>query len=667
MGKRWKSFLLLSLTVILFTTVIGASPVSAATTGSVVYGNDAEPEPYYTRAVKLANGDILSTFTRKFPGNAGWVGMQPFPFYRSSDNGATWSLLSEIDPNNFGLNRNQQGMTTLYVLPQQVGNLPAGTLLFASTDWDNSAPYTIHIWRSTDNGATWQLHSHLAARGTAGTQRTWEPEFNVTSDGRLICYYSDERKPGYNQAIAQEISSDGGLTWGSYSIIVGNSSDWNWRPGMPRVLKAKNGTYFMFFEMLGAAPNFAVRFKTSADGVNWGSATDLGTVVGTGIYRASQTPEVAYIDDGSPSGRFYVRGMTDVVSSANKMFTSGDYGATWTQVDAPLTVKGTNQSTPAAWSGTLLPLTNSLLLEVNSVKIGNRNEIRANVAQVNGDSSLVSGGVYKLINQNNNLLLDNAGAGSPAGTEVIQWNDLALDTQWWRLDYRPGGFFRATNINSGLVLDDPNGATAPGTKVILWTNNELDTQRWEFAYKGNGYYTAMNEHSGLMLDNAGGGSPAGTKVIQWTANNLDTQNWKLVRVDTEIPVNQLESFNIGNSFVRYHDGRGKIDGGQYNAESQWRIVSGLADPSAVSIESASMPGYYLRHRDGKVWLEASDNSALFNNDATWHLRAGLAGPWAASFESYNIGGAYLRHRDGLLEISPASTTLDRQDASFYVK
>jgi hypothetical protein len=248
----------------------------------------------------------------------------------------------------------------------------------------------------------------MAARGTAGTQRTWEPEFAVTADRRLICYYSDERQPGYNQAIAQEISPDGGLTWGNYQIIIGNSADSNWRPGMPRVVKAKNGTYFMFFEMIGAAPNFAVRFKTSSDGINWGSATNLGNVVGTGVYRASQTPEVAYVDDGSANGRFYVRGMTDVVSSANEMFTSADYGATWSQVDAPLTVKGSNQSTPDAWSGTLLPLDNSLLLEINSVKVGSRTEIRSNVAQINGDSSIANVAVYKLVNQNNSLFKNDA-------------------------------------------------------------------------------------------------------------------------------------------------------------------------------------------------------------------------------------------------------------------
>jgi len=664
--RSFRKVLLVVLTLALSSSLFAGMSVQAASTGWVVYSSATETEPYYARAVKLGNGDILSTFTRRFPGNTGWVGMQPFPFYRSTDNGRTWSLLSQIDPNAYGLNRDQQGMTTLYVLPQQVGAFPAGTLLFASTDWDNTSAYTIHIWRSTDNGATWQLHGHLAPRGTAGTKRTWEPEFAITSDGRLICYYSDERQPGYNQALAQEISSDGGLTWGNYSLTLGSATNWDWRPGMPRVVKAKNGTYFMFYEMLGAAPNFAVRFKTSTDGINWGSPTDLGTVVGTGIYRASQTPEIAYVDDGSPNGRFYVRGMTDVVPTANKMFTSSDYGATWSLVDAPLTVKGSNQNTPAAWSGTLLPLDHSLLLEINTVKVGSRNEIRANVAQMNGDSSIVSGGTYKLINQNNSLVLDNAGGGAPAGTEVIQWNDLGLNTQWWVTDYRSNGFFRVMNVNTGLVLDDPNGATAPGTKVILWTDNYLDTQRWKFSYKGNGYYTSMNEHSGLMLDNAGGGAPAGTKVIQWTANGLDTQNWKLQRVDVETPVNQLQSYNIGN-FVRVDAGRGKIDGGQYAPESQWRLVPGLADPSAVSIESVTYPGNYLRHRDGQVWLDPYANTTLYKNDATWRLRTGLSSGWAASFESYNISGAYMRHRSGALEISSITTALDQTDATFYVK
>ncbi|GMX66813.1 hypothetical protein Elgi_60850 [Paenibacillus elgii] len=655
----------LSLFLLMQMFVIGS--VHAATTGSVVYSNASEPEPYYARAVKLGNGDVLATFTRKFPVNTGWAGMQPFDFYRSTDNGRTWTYLSQIDPNQFGLNRDKQAMTTLYVLPQQVGGYPAGTLLFASTDWDPGTMYTIHIWRSTDNGASWQLHGNLAAQGGAGTHHTWEPEFAVSSDGRLICYYSDERQAGYNQAIAREISNDGGLTWGNYSIIIGDNTIANARPGMPRVVRHKNGTYYMFYEHLGGRPDFAVRFKTSSDGINWGTASAPGAIVGTGIYRASQAPEVAYVDDGSANGRFYVRGMTDVVPDHNKMFMSADNGATWTLVDAPLTVAGSNQNTPAGWSGTLVPLDNSLLLEINTVLVGNRNEIRANVAQMNGDSAFVSGAPYKFVSQNNGLVIDNAGEGSSAGTRLIEWNDLGLNTQWFQTDYRSNGFFRVANLNNNLVWDDPDGVKTPGTKINQWTDNYLDTQRWKFTYAGGGHYTIMNEHSGLMVDNAGGGSPPGTQLIQWTANGLDTQRWKAVRVDVQTPINQFETYNFPGSFIRHQDGKGKTNGSQYIADAQWKIVTGLANASAISIESVNFPGHYLRHKNGEIELGANDGTTSFKNDATWNLRTGFANGFAASFESYNFPGQYMRHINGLLYITSINNSLDQQDATFFVK
>ncbi|REE56488.1 ricin-type beta-trefoil lectin protein [Paenibacillus taihuensis] len=666
MNKR-KRFFLVSLALLLLLQLFAIAPANAAATGSVVYSNSAEPEPYYARAVKLGNGNILATFTRKFPVNTGWTGMQPFNFYQSSDNGKSWSYLSQIDPNSFGLSRDQQAMTTLYVLPQQLGSYPAGTLLFASSDWGVSATYTIHIWRSTDNGATWQLHSNLAAQGGSGTHHTWEPEFAVSSDGRLVCYYSDERQAGYNQAIAREISSDGGVTWGNYSIIIGDSANSGARPGMPRVVRHKNGTYYMFYEHFGNPPEAAVRFKTSSDGINWGTPSVLGTVVGTGIYRASQAPEVAYVDDGSANGRFYVRGMTDVVPDHNKMFTSADNGATWQLIDAPLTVVGSNQNTPAAWSGTLLPLANNMLFEINTVKNGSINEIRSNVAQMNGDSSIVSGATYKFVNQNNALVIDNAGGGSPAGTRLIEYNDLGLNTQWFKTDYQSGGFFRVVNVNNNLVWDDPNGVTTPGTQINQWTDNFLDTQRWKFAYSGSGYYTIMNEHSGLMVDNAGGGAPAGTKIIQYTANGLDTQRWKAVRVDTETPITQFETYNFPGSFIRHESGRGKTNGSQYIADAQWKLVPGLADPAAISIESVNFPGHYLRHKNGEVWMDINDGTTLFKNDATWRLRTGFANGFAASFESYNIAGQYMRHMNGLLYISSITTSTDQQDATFFVK
>jgi hypothetical protein len=65
MLKKIKIALLLSLMLTLFTQLFVITSAKAATSGSVIYSNSAEPEPYYTRAVKLNNGNILATFTRR--------------------------------------------------------------------------------------------------------------------------------------------------------------------------------------------------------------------------------------------------------------------------------------------------------------------------------------------------------------------------------------------------------------------------------------------------------------------------------------------------------------------------------------------------------------------------------------------------------------------------
>ncbi|PTL75579.1 AbfB domain-containing protein [Vitiosangium sp. GDMCC 1.1324] len=118
-------------------------------------------------------------------------------------------------------------------------------------------------------------------------------------------------------------------------------------------------------------------------------------------------------------------------------------------------------------------------------------------------------------------------------------------------------------------------------------------------------------------------------------------------------------------FIRHREGRGRIDNFLSPAEdAEWRIVPGLADASAISLESVAFPGTYLRHRNGLLWLDPNDGSALFKADATWWRRPGQANSSLTSLESYNFPGSYIRHRDSLLYSEPLSTALDRSDATF---
>jgi hypothetical protein len=130
----------------------------------------------------------------------------------------------------------------------------------------------------------------------------------------------------------------------------------------------------------------------------------------------------------------------------------------------------------------------------------------------------------------------------------------------------------------------------------------------------------------------------------------------------------LESQNLGGNYVRHADSRGRIDSAITPYEdSQWKIVPGLADSNAVSIESVNYPGSYLRHRFGEIWSDKNDGTDVFKLDASWIVVPGLADNSAVSFESYNFRGEYIRHKDWLLWATVIESDLDRSDATFYLR
>ena len=127
------------------------------------------------------------------------------------------------------------------------------------------------------------------------------------------------------------------------------------------------------------------------------------------------------------------------------------------------------------------------------------------------------------------------------------------------------------------------------------------------------------------------------------------------------------SYNFPDRYIRHWEFRAKTEANIANlADSQFRVVTGLAGTGTVSLESANFPGYYLRHKNFEVWVEKNDGSTVFRNDASFTQRAGLADSAdGVSFESYNLPGRYIRHYNNLLYGQALSTTLDQQDATYY--
>ena len=130
-------------------------------------------------------------------------------------------------------------------------------------------------------------------------------------------------------------------------------------------------------------------------------------------------------------------------------------------------------------------------------------------------------------------------------------------------------------------------------------------------------------------------------------------------------VRRLRSYNY-NRYIRHQNFRARIDENPSPVQdSQFRVVAGLADASAVSFESVNFPGRFLRHRsNGEVWLDANDGTAGFRADATWRRRPGLANSSWSSYESANLPAQYMRHFGYQMITGTVVGGLQQSDATF---
>ena len=111
-----------------------------------------------------------------------------------------------------------------------------------------------------------------------------------------------------------------------------------------------------------------------------------------------------------------------------------------------------------------------------------------------------------------------------------------------------------------------------------------------------------------------------------------------------------------------------IEGYLMEQPEMFTLVSpGLWGAGSVSFQSVTKPGRYLRHRDGKIWIEEGDiTDRQFQEECSWfskmdHFFAGFI-----SFESVTRPGWFIRHRSRRLELSEIVSNGDRNDAAFIM-
>lgn len=137
----------------------------------------------------------------------------------------------------------------------------------------------------------------------------------------MVCYYSDERQKanGVLQAVSFKTSSDG-KNWSSLSNVaaITNKKD---RPGMITVSSLPNGKYIATYEVVNrpsiSKNNAIVYCKFSDDGVTWDEGS-LGTRVALSNGRGiGSSPYVKWVDAGGPNGMVIISAKWATDSSDN--------------------------------------------------------------------------------------------------------------------------------------------------------------------------------------------------------------------------------------------------------------------------------------------------------------------------------------------------------------
>ncbi len=261
----------------------------------------------------------------------------------SRDGGQNWEIIARpketIDPSIWG-----GSMAHIYELPAQLGDMPAGTLIYSANSVNYNYKSHIGVYRSYDCGKTWEEFVIVARGGGLGAG-VWEPVM-FYDDGYLYCFYSDDSNRKYDQRIVYKRSKDG-VNWEGV-VDVCAFDNFEARPGMPIITKMGNGEFFLVYEYCGANNQCFIHYKKTKDITKW-NPSDPGTLltakVGGKDYKAASSPSCVWSPAGGECGTLLATGRREFGGDGtNRVFVSFDYGETWNTIENPL---------PYDWYGSL--------------------------------------------------------------------------------------------------------------------------------------------------------------------------------------------------------------------------------------------------------------------------------------------------------------------------
>lgn len=619
----------------------------------------------YTRLVCLkhsgsSNGTLLATCDQH-----SWVnGEQVWPVYKSTDDGKTWSHISDITDKKFGTNRKAQPM--MYELPQDVGTLKAGTLILAGNIVPNDKSSSrIVVYKSTDHGSTWTYMSTVDTGGpfeydrsaSSTTTTIWEPFLYMDSQGHLVCAFSDERQKsnGVLQALALRYTSDG-VNWSSQKNIVaiGNKND---RPGMVTVSKLPNGKFIAAYEVVNK-PSYTqnssvVYYKFSNDGITW-NESDLGTYLTTsdGLHLGS-SPYVKWVNAGGPNGmiiigsKWAVNSSGDLDNGGQNFFVNYNLGeGSWERLPQPLTWDGEDVKYLDAFSQCIETNADDTELYqsaniVNTAKSGI--DLRVGSIPLNA-------AIYEAENASltNVTVRDNNDASNRKEVGYINYSDSSINfnhvvvpssgtyTVYARYNNGSGKTSRHNiSVNSGTKFSLSYPATYDWNRY-QWVQFDCSLNKGQnsinFTYDGSTnaeldcievYKSGANLSSDFMLKNRNSGkfletphmSTTSAQVLdQYGFTNYPCQLWRVEKTQTS---NYYTLTNVNSSMLCEVYEASTKDGAKID---QYPLSGNYCQH--WSFEKTTNGYYHFINRNSSKYLEVSGNSTVDGADIDQYSKTG---------------------------------------------
>lgn len=518
------------------------------------------------RLAEAADGTLYSTFEW---GERSDISREYcFPIYKSTDKGLTWNKVGEVindddirpdvlvdkstgeivdtpNANTIKCNWQLQNCPQIYILPEDLGDLAAGTIICAGNNVliDEYAPKVsdggdgglykteLDLYYSTDDGRTWDYLSNIDYGGVnrMGYDPVWEPFF-LFYENQLICYYSDEKVYDYtnNQQLVHKITTDG-VNWSE--AVVDVKMNWtNARPGMPIVSQLENGKWIYTYEGVGTSTVTGLDsyYKISDNPLDWG---DNKGNRGSYLWR-SGAPYVFTLKDG--------RVVANTSATGGLLFnTNNDASGEW--IEVPLGISG-------AYNRQTYQLTANGSDEIIIIHSDHSDGRYIRVSLFNPDEIGIDDEIMTqqyITNKESSEVIGIWQGSTSNGSLCVTWSNTASSDQKWLPVDQGDGTYAFTNVNSGLALTAKENGDLEQRTLETEENDIKLAQSWVLEESEDNSWTFKNIFTGKYLsyqkDTSQPAEVDRYKVIQVEEVTSDAQRWTFNKVYSD-----GKDFELGN-------------------------------------------------------------------------------------------------------------------------